>query len=137
MGQKWVFPKMILHHLGCLNKRNERILSPLQAILAPPKSANALKMGSFATKNGSKMGQKWSKVCFSNYDPTPFGVPKQEKLALFEPIASHWGHSKVTKCIENGLFFGTKNQSKMDQNVFFQRYLWTIWGAQTSGMSPF
>ena len=20
MGQKWVFPKMILHHLGCLNK---------------------------------------------------------------------------------------------------------------------
>ena len=39
MGQKWVkngfFQKMILAHLECLNKYNEPILSPLQAILAP------------------------------------------------------------------------------------------------------
>ena len=57
-GQKCVFAKMIIDHLGCLNKSNEPILSPLQAILAPPKSQNALKMGCFATKNASKMGQK-------------------------------------------------------------------------------
>ena len=43
---------------GCTNKWNEPILSPLQAILAPIKSQNALKMGCFATKNGSKMDQK-------------------------------------------------------------------------------
>ena len=36
---------MILDHLGCLNKWNEPFLSPLQAILATPKSQNALKMG--------------------------------------------------------------------------------------------
>ena len=34
------------------------LASPLQAILAPSKSQNALKMGCFATNNGSKMGQK-------------------------------------------------------------------------------
>ena len=28
MGQKCVFPKVILDHLGCTNKRNEPILSP-------------------------------------------------------------------------------------------------------------
>ena len=38
MGQKWGFPKMILDHLGCTNKWNEPFLSPMQAILAPPKS---------------------------------------------------------------------------------------------------
>ena len=43
LGPKRVFPKMILHRLGCLNKTNEPILSPLQAILAPPKSENVFK----------------------------------------------------------------------------------------------
>ena len=58
MGQKCAFPKMILDHLGCTNKWNEPILSPLQAFLATPKSQNALKMGCFRTKNQSKMDQK-------------------------------------------------------------------------------
>ena len=76
MGQKWLFPKMIPHHLGCLNKWNESILSPLQAILAPSKVTKCLDNGLFWDKkwvqNGSKMG-------FSKNDPTPFGVPKQVK----------------------------------------------------------
>ena len=50
---------MILHHLGCLNKSNEPILSPLQAILATLEPQKALKMGCFGTKNQSKMDQKW------------------------------------------------------------------------------
>ena len=58
MGQKCVFPKMILDHFKCLNKRNEPLLNPLQAILATPQSQNALKMGRFGTKNQSKMEQK-------------------------------------------------------------------------------
>ena len=43
MSQKRVFRILILDHLGCFGKGNEPILSPLQAILAPPKSRNALK----------------------------------------------------------------------------------------------
>ena len=55
-------------------------------------------------------------MCFSKNDPTPFGVPKQVKRALFEPMASHFGHSRVTKCLEKGLFWdekSVKNGSKM------------------------
>ena len=51
-GQKCVFQKMILDHLGCLNKQNKPNLRPLQAILAPTKSQNALNMACCATKNG-------------------------------------------------------------------------------------
>ena len=50
------------------------------------------------------MGQKWVKMCFPKNHPTPFGVPKQMKWAPLEPIASHFGPSKVTKCLENVLF---------------------------------
>ena len=58
MGQKCVFPKTILNHLGCTNKWNEPFLSALQAILATLESQNALKMGCFGAKNQSKMDQK-------------------------------------------------------------------------------
>ena len=58
MGKKRVFPKMILDHLGCSNKCFPPILSPLRRVLAPGNTQNALKMGHFRTKNGSKMGQK-------------------------------------------------------------------------------
>ena len=74
MGQKCVFLKMIPDHLGWLNKCNEPILSPLQATLTPPKSQNALKMGCFATKSESQMGQK---CVFLKNDPRPFWVAKQ------------------------------------------------------------
>ena len=57
---------MILDHLGCPNKCNEPFSSPLQAIFAPPKSLNALKMGC----NGSKM-------CFCKYT---FGLFRVHKL---------------------------------------------------------
>ena len=83
------------------------------ALFGPPKSQNALKMGFVGTKNRSQMGPKSvsSKLILDH-----FGVPKQLKLAHFEAIASHFGHSKFTKCLQNGLFcdsFGTKNWSKM------------------------
>ena len=58
MGQKRVFPKVILDHLGCSNKWFKPILSLWRRVLAPGNSQNALKMGHFGTKNGSKMGQK-------------------------------------------------------------------------------
>ena len=58
MAEKCVSPKVILDLLGCLNKCKEPILSPLQALLAPPKTEMGFQIGFFATKNGSKMGQK-------------------------------------------------------------------------------
>ena len=58
VGQQCVFRKMILYHFGCLTKWNAPLLSPLQPILAPPKSQNTLKMGCFGTKNQSKMDEK-------------------------------------------------------------------------------
>ena len=59
-------------HLGCTHKWNEPFCSPLQAILATPKSQNVLKMGCFvkSIENGSKM-------CFSKDIFGLFGVHKQ------------------------------------------------------------
>ena len=38
MGQKHIFPNLILDHLGCTNGCNEPILGPFWDILAPQKS---------------------------------------------------------------------------------------------------
>ena len=56
--KKDFFPKMILDHMECQNKCFWCVLSSLWPVVALLKSHNALKMGCFATKNGSKMGQK-------------------------------------------------------------------------------
>ena len=58
MGQKRIFPKMILDHLGCSNKCFKPILSLRSRVLAHGKCQNALKMGRCGTKSGSKMGHK-------------------------------------------------------------------------------
>ena len=57
-GQKGLFSKMILDHMECQNKCFSRVLSAWWPPLALLKSQNALKMGCFGTKKGSKMGQK-------------------------------------------------------------------------------
>ena len=68
------------------------------------------------------MGQNWvkaeSKVCFSKNDPTQDGVRKQVKWALFEPIASHFGQARVTKCLEKGLFWDQKSVKNGSKCVF-------------------
>ena len=53
--KKSPFSKMILDDMECQNKC---VLSSWWPVLALLKSQIALKMGSFGTKNGSKMGQK-------------------------------------------------------------------------------
>ena len=70
--KKVFFSKMILDHMECQNKCFWRVLSSWWPIVALLKSQNALKMGCFGTKNGSKMG-------FSKNDSRPFGVHKQVK----------------------------------------------------------
>ena len=64
------------------------------ACFGPPKIPKCLENGLFCDKKWIKNG---SKSCFSENDPRPFGVPKQVKWAHFEHIASHFGHSKITK----------------------------------------
>ena len=56
--KKSFFPKLFLDHLVCSNKCFSAVLSPWWRVLGHGKSQNALKMGHFGTKNGSKMGQK-------------------------------------------------------------------------------
>ena len=90
---------MILDHMECQNKWFWRILSSWWPVLALLKSQNALKMECFATKNGSKMGQK---KCFSRNDPKPFGVPKQVEWSHFEPMLSYFSPSQGRKGLENG-----------------------------------
>ena len=58
MGEKRVFPKVILDHSGCSNKSFGSILNPWCRVLAHGKSQNALERGWFNTKNGSKLGEK-------------------------------------------------------------------------------
>ena len=55
----------------------------------------------------------------------PFLSPLQPVLATL--------HSQ--NALEMGL--GPKINQKWIKNVFFHKYFWTIWGAQTSRMSPF
>ena len=57
-AKKSLFAKMIPDHMECQNKCFWRVLSSWLPVLALPNSQNALKIGDFGTKNGSKMGQK-------------------------------------------------------------------------------
>ena len=68
-GQRWVhrgplgrkkrfFSKLFLDHLGWSIKYFEAVWSPWWRVMGHGKSQNALKMGRFKTKNGSKMGEK-------------------------------------------------------------------------------
>ena len=58
------------------------------------------------------MGQNGSQMCFPNNDLGASGVPKQVKSAHLEPIVSHFGPSKVTNCLENGLCWDQKMGQK-------------------------
>ena len=83
----------------------------------PPKIPKCL-------ENGLSCDEKWvtnvSKVCFSKNCPIPLGVHKQVKWALFEPIASHFGHSKDTKYLENELVWD-KNSAKTGSKMCFSK----------------
>ena len=81
--KKSFFSKLFLDHLGCSNKCFWAILSPWWRVMSHGKSQNALKMGRFKTKNGSK-------TCFSKSDPRPFGMLEQVFLAHCEPVVTHF-----------------------------------------------
>ena len=82
MGEKCIFPKLILDHLGCSNKC---FLAHFEAVVTrsgPWKIPECLKNGSFCDQKWVKNG---AKVHVSRSDPGSFGMLKQEVLAHFEP----------------------------------------------------
>ena len=115
MGQKRVFLKVIVDHLGCLNKCFLARFEPAVNVLAHGKSQNALKRGRFGAKKGSKMGQK---TRFSKSDRGPFGMLKQVFLACFEPMVTCFGPWKIPKCLEKGPFWDQKKGQKWVKNAF-------------------
>ena len=59
-------------------------------------------------ENGLSWDQNWvkngSKTHFRIGDPTPFGMPRQLFLARFEPLLTHYGPWKTSKCHETPPF---------------------------------
>ena len=91
------FSKFVPRPLGMLKQVFLARFEPVVTNFSLRKTQNALKMGSFGTKDVSK-------TCFPKSDRGPFGVNKQVKRAHFEPILSHSSPSKVPKNLENGPF---------------------------------
>ena len=55
------------------------------------------------------MGQKWfHNVFLQQMILDHLGCTNKWNEPFFEPIASQFGHSTVTKCVENGLFWDQK-----------------------------
>ena len=95
--------KVIVAHLGCSNKCFGPVLIPWWRVLGHGKSQNALKMGRFGTKNGSKMGPK---SLFSKMIVAHLGCSNK----CFGPVLIPWwrvlGHGKS----QNALKMGRKNE---------------------------
>ena len=50
----------------------------------------------------------------------PCAMPKQVFLDCFELVVAHFGPPKISKCLENGLFWDQKMGQKWVKNAFFQ-----------------
>ena len=91
---------MILDHERRYNKCFWTVLSLWWPILVLRKSQNALKMGCFGSKNGSKMGQKriFPKIILDH-----LGCTNGRNEPVFRPILGHFGPSEVQKALKVGL----------------------------------
>ena len=58
-------------------------------------------------------------MTFLKNDPRPCVTLKQVFLNRFELVVAHFGPPKIPKCLENGLFWGTKSGSKIGQKRVF------------------
>ena len=126
--KKSFFPKLFPDHLGCSNTCFWPVLSPWWRVLGHQKSQNALKMGRFKTKNGSKMGEKrvFPKVILDH-----FGCSN----TCFWPVLSPWwrvlGHGKSENALKMGRF-KTKNGSKMGQKRVFPKVILDHFGCSNT-----
>ena len=114
--KKMVFSKLFLDHLGCSNKCFQGILSPWWHCLGHGKSQNALRVGRFKVRNGSKLG---SETHVPKRDPRPYEMLKQVLLAPFKPKITPFGPWKILKAFPIG-HGPTKGKSKMGENSFYE-----------------
>ena len=115
MGQKRVFPKVIVDHLGCLNKCFLARFEPVVTRFGPWKIPKCLEKGPFWDQEKQERVKNGSKMCLSKSDRGPFRMLKQVFLARFEPVVTRFGPWKIPKCLEKGPFWGlerVKNGSK-------------------------
>ena len=108
-----IYSKFVPIPLGVLKQVFLACFEPMVAHVNPSKTPINLENGLFGEQ---KWVQNKSKPCFCENCRSLFGLHKQAKCAHFEPIVSDFGTSKITKCIENGLFWDqntVKNGSKM------------------------
>ena len=96
------------------------------------KSQNALKLGRFGTKSGSKKGQK--RVFFKNH-PEPFGMVKQVFLAKFEPVVTRFGHGNSQNALKLHPL-STKNGSKLGQKRVFPKMILNHLGCSNKCFEP-
>ena len=63
-------------------------------------------------QNGPACDEKWvknaSNTHFSSIDLGQWRMLKEVFLARFEPVVTHFGPSKIPKCLENGRFWDQK-----------------------------
>ena len=57
-------------------------------------------------------------------------------MPFLGPLQAMFGPSKVTKCLENGLFFVPKIVKKWIKNVFLQTYVLGYWGCTNKWNEP-
>ena len=116
MGQKRVFPRVIVDQLGCLNKCFLGRFEPAVTRLGPWKIPKCLEKGPFWDQERVKNG---SKTRFSKSDCGQFWMLKQVFLARFEPMVTCFGPWKIPKCLEKGPFWDQKKGQKWVKNAFF------------------
>ena len=75
-------------------------------------------------------------MSFSNSYPRPWGMLKQVVLAQFEAVVIGISPKKISKCFENQPLL-QRNCQKSVKNVFFPKFSWTVWDAQTDVCSAF
>ena len=117
--KKSFFPKLFPDHLGCSSKCFWAILSPWWRVMGHGKSQNALTMGCFKTKNGSKMGQKrnFPKVIMDHS-----GCSNKCFQPTLSPRSRVLAHGKGKNALKMGRC-GTENGSKMGQKRVFPKVI--------------
>ena len=87
----------------------------MQAILASQESQNALKMGCFGTKHHSKMEKK---CVFPKRILKPSGCTSKINESILSPFEAILDTLESQNALKMGCF-GTKSESKMDQQYVF------------------
>ena len=99
------FSKVVARQLGMLKQVFLARFEPMATPFGPWKIPKCIENGPFWDQ---KWVKNWSKTCFSEIDPGPFGMLKEVFLARFEPVVMRFGPWKIPKGLEKGPFWEQK-----------------------------